>query len=336
MDQDQDNLLKILFDIIYDGYKVLFDKIFKIQTNEGGLAEYRRTFPILKENIPYRLPTKEDALTFRIPIGETYNDKVVYWNPIKIPHALCNGSTGSGKSVCTKSILTSILNMFTAEQIEVILIDIKIVELQAYRKCQQVINYTYEVQEALELILNTLEECRRRYKLFQEKEVTNLADYNKRSKEKMKYQFIFIEEFIVLSQHKKGIKALEELICLSRAAGIFLYISCQRPDRTIISPIIKSNIGNKICFRTEDTKNSIIILDKEGGEQLKGNGHGILKQGCSFIDFQGYNITDEEVKRYIKHLIKKEKEPTKDNANTKANNKIIGNKIDDLSFLENI
>ena len=224
---NQDNLLRLIFDIIYERYEKLFDKIFKVDANADALRDFRIAFPILKENIPYRLPTKEDALTFRIPIGETYNDKVVYWNPIKIPHVLCNGSTGSGKSVCTKSILTSILNMFTAEQIEVILIDFKIVELQAYRKCQQVINYTYEVQDALELILNTLEECRRRYKLFQEKEVTNLADYNKRSKEKLKYQFIFIEEFIVLSQHKKGIKALEELICLSRAAGIFLYISCQ-------------------------------------------------------------------------------------------------------------
>lgn len=221
--------------------------------------------------------------------------------------------------------------MFNEEQIEITLIDFKIIELFAFRNCKQVINYAYEVEEALELITGALNECRNRYKLFQEAEVTSLKDYNKKAKKKLKYQFIFIEEFIVLSQHKNGIKMLNELISLSRAAGIFLYISCQRPDHTVISPLLKANTGNKICFRTEDSKNSVIVLDREGAEKLRGNGNGIIKQGSTFIEFQGYFISDQEVKKYITPFIKN-KSCTKEKTQPKVNN----NKIVDLKFLDNL
>ena len=128
--EEQSNLLRDIFDIVYDAYEVLFDKIFNIQNEKESLSdELERLFPTLKTNIPYKLPTKEDAAAFRIPIGESYHDQVVYWNPLSIPHVLCCGATGSGKSVATKSILTSIINMFNEEQIEITLIDFKIIEL---------------------------------------------------------------------------------------------------------------------------------------------------------------------------------------------------------------
>ena len=124
---------------------------------------------------------------------------------------------------------------------------------------------------------------------------------------------------------------LNELISLSRAAGIFLYISCQRPDHTVISPLLKANTGNKICFRTEDSKNSVIVLDREGAEKLKGNGNGLLKQGSTFTEFQGYFISDQEVKKYISSFIKN-KSCTKEKAQPKVNN----NKIVDLKFLDHL
>lgn len=323
--ENKDNLLQMVFDYVWF-------KIFpKPRIGTISQEELEEVFPSLPDNIKYKLPSKDDKKEFRIPLGQTFRKKIVYWKPLSIPHVLCCGATGSGKSVATKSILTSILNMFNEEQIEVTLIDFKIIELFAFRNCQQVINYTYEVEEALELITEALSECRNRYKLFQEAEVTSLKDYNKKAKEKLKYQFIFIEEFIVLSQHKNGIKMLNELISLSRAAGIFLYISCQRPDHTVISPLLKANTGNKICFRTEDVKNSAIVLDREGGEKLEGCGHGIIKQGSTFTEFQGYFISDQEVKKYISSFIKN-KSCTKENSPSKVNN----NKIVDLKFLDNL
>lgn len=332
------NLLQDLFDWIW--YKLFPDN--KPKTTKEELQEL---FPTLPKEVKYKLPSKEDKLKFRIPIGESFNNKIVYWNPNSIPHVLCCGATGSGKSVCTKSILSSILNMFDEKQIEVTLIDFKIIELNAFRNCKQVIKYTYEVNEGIEIIADTLDECRNRYKLFQEYEVTNLKDYNKKAKKKLKYQFIFIEEFIVLSQHKQGIKMLNELISLSRAAGIFIYISCQRPDHTIISNIIKCNVGNKICFRTEDSKNSVIILDKEGGEKLEGCGHGLLKQGSKITEFRGYYISDKQVKEIIKPYIKPKNKVIKDeiqgeeyktseNRSYKATD--TKDNIIDLSFLEKI
>ena len=323
--ENKDNLLQMIFDYVWF-------KIFpKPRIGTISQEELEEVFPSLPDNIKYKLPSKDDKKEFRIPIGQTFKNKIVYWNPNSIPHILCCGATGSGKSVATKSILTSIINMFNEEQIEITLIDFKIIELFAFRNCKQVINYAYEVEEALELISEALNECRNRYRLFQEYEVTSLKDYNKKSKNKLKYQFIFIEEFIVLSQHKNGIKMLNELISLSRAAGIFLYISCQRPDHTVISPLLKANTGNKICFRTEDSKNSVIVLDREGAEKLKGNGNGLLKQGSTFTEFQGYFISDQEVKKYISPFIKN-KSCTKENSPSKVNN----NKIVDLKFLDNL
>lgn len=323
--ENKDNLLQMVFDYVWF-------KIFpKPRIGTISQEELEEVFPTLPDNIEYKLPSKEDKKEFRIPLGQTFRKKIVYWKPNSIPHILCCGATGSGKSVATKSILTSIINMFNEEQIEITLIDFKIIELFAFRNCKQVINYAYEVEEALELISDALNECRNRYRLFQEYEVTSLIDFNKKSKDKLKYQFIFIEEFIVLSQHKNGIKMLNELISLSRAAGIFLYISCQRPDHTVISPLLKANTGNKICFRTEDSKNSVIVLDREGAEKLKGNGNGLLKQGSTFTEFQGYFISDQEVKKYISPFIKN-KSCTKEKAQSKVNN----NKIVDLKFLDNL
>lgn len=324
--ENKDNLLQMIFDHIW--YSIFP----KPRIGTISQEELEEVFPCLPDNIEYKLPSKEDKKEFRIPIGQTFRKKIVYWKPNSIPHILCCGATGSGKSVATKSILTSIINMFNEEQIEITLIDFKIIELFAFRNCKQVINYAYEVEEALGLISEALNECRNRYRLFQEYEVTSLIDFNKKSKKKLKYQFIFIEEFIVLSQHKNGIKMLNELISLSRAAGIFLYISCQRPDHTVISPLLKANTGNKICFRTEDSKNSAIVLDREGAENLRGNGNGLLKQGSTFTEFQGYFISDQEVKKYISPFIKN-KSCTKEKAQPKVNN---NNKIVDLKFLDNL
>lgn len=341
--ENKDNLLQMIFDHIW--YSIFP----KPRIGTISQEELEEVFPCLPDNIKYKLPSKEDKKEFRIPLGQTFRKKIVYWNPNSIPHILCCGATGSGKSVATKSILTSIINMFNEEQIEITLIDFKIIELFAFRNCKQVINYAYEVEDALELISEALNECRNRYRLFQEYEVTNLKDYNKKSKDKLKYQFIFIEEFIVLSQHKNGIKMLNELISLSRAAGIFLYISCQRPDHTVISPLLKANTGNKICFRTEDSKNSVIVLDREGAENLRGNGNGLLKQGSTFTEFQGYFISDQEVKKLIGPYIKpkNENKPTNEqtinddnktskNGYERARAISNDNNIIDLSFIDNL
>lgn len=309
----------------------------------------------LKSNYPYILPSKEDKEAFRIPVGASiYGTEYIY--PDKIPHTLISGTTGSGKSVCTKSILTSILNMFNQDEADVFLIDFKLVELNLFKKCKQVTKYVYETEEAVEVVADLLEECKRRYKLFQDTNVTNLKEYNKKfPNKKLKHQFIFIEEFVMFSEEKVGMKMLRKLASLSRASSQFIFLSCQRPDNTVIDNVFKANVGNRLCFRTEDSKNSIVILDREGAEKLKGNGNGIYKTGAKDIEFQGYNIKDEDIKKYIEKYIelKKYNTPVQDpeletiNKNKKApdikdipraktNINKNSNKIYDLSFLDKL
>ena len=308
----------------------------------------------LKSNYPYILPTKEDKEAFRIPVGASiYGTEYIY--PNKIPHTLISGTTGSGKSVCTKSLLTSILNMFTKDEVDVFLIDFKLVELNLFKQCNQVVKYVYEIEDAVEIIADLLEECKKRYKLFQDTNVTNLEEYNKKfPNKKLKKQFIFIEEFVMFSEEKVGMKMLRKLASLSRASSQFIFLSCQRPDNTVIDNVFKANVGNRLCFRTEDSKNSMVILDREGAEKLKGSGHGIYKTGAKDIEFQGYNIQDEDIEKYIKkykvaksarvaeiapetsNIIKKapdKKDISRANSNINKNN---SNKIYDLSFLDKL
>ena len=310
----------------------------------------------LKSNYPYLLPTKEDKEAFRIPVGASiYGIEYIY--PDKIPHTLISGTTGSGKSVCTKSLLTSILSMFNEDEADVFLIDFKLVELNLFKNCKQVTKYVYETEEAVEVIADLLEECKRRYKLFQDTNVTNLKEYNKKfPNKKLKHQFIFIEEFVMFSEEKVGMKMLRKLASLSRASSQFIFLSCQRPDNTVIDNVFKANVGNRLCFRTEDSKNSIVILDREGAEKLKGNGHGIYKTGAKDVEFQGYNIKDEDIEKYIKKykVIKRaeapkvipEKSNKKEYKKTKkapdikdiprAKTNINSNTIYDLSFLDRL
>ena len=105
-----------------------------------------------------------------------------------------------------------------------------------------------------------------------------------------------------LLQDKKGIgmRYLKQLTSICRACGIQVILTMQRPSNDILDSVAKSNITNRICFKTEDLKNSIIALDDEGCEKLKGKGHGIFKNGPIKTEFQSYFISDEQIKEYIK------------------------------------
>ena len=291
----------------------------------------------LKDKVPYTKPSEIDKKMIRIAVGHSLRG-IEYIYPNKVPHTLITGSTGSGKSVCTKTILTSLINMYTEKEVEIILIDFKIVELSLFKDCKQVKSYVCEVEDATEIIKDLLLECRKRYALFQQYNVTNITDYNKKAKTKMKMQFIFIEEFVMFSEEKKGMKTLRKLASLSRASGQYIFFSCQRCDNTVVDNVFKANVGNRICFRVEDSKNSLIAIDKEGAEKLKGNGNALLKIGSDLTEIQGYYIEDEEINKLIKKF-KIDKRAPAPNADAKVENKknnIKSNKIYDISFLDKL
>lgn len=331
---------------------IKFKKAIEIQLKENieirerkGYIEVEVITKKLPTKIDYKLPTK-DKDSIYIPFAESM-EGTLYLDLKQVPHTLCTGTTGGGKSVTTRNIITSLINLYPNE-VDLYCIDFKVVELSAFKKLSKC--YVNEVEEAKEVICDLMEECKRRYKLFEELEVNNIYDYNKKvSKDKrLKYQFIVIEEFIMLLEDKKKIAMtnLKKLASLSRASGQFLYITGQRFDNTVIDLVLRANIGNRICHKVESENDSKLIIDTIGAEKLRGDGHLLAKLNGQVIEGQSYFISDEQVKEYIKPFItnkaleepyskyktKKDTTIVKENKEpTRANNEVT-----DLSFLDNL
>ena len=267
------------------------------------------TIEVLKNKIPnkveYTLPTKDKDLM--IPIGLGLNG-VVYLNLRVNPNAYIVGTTGSGKSVCLKSILTSLVNLYSPKELELILCDLKRVELSQFKDLEHCTKFVYTVEDTTNTIFEILEECNRRYELFEKRGVPNIWEYNQLVKDKLNYKILVIEEVVLMLQDRKGegMKYIKQLCAICRACGIQVILTMQRPSNDILDSVAKSCITNRICFKCEDLKNSIIALDDEGCEKLKGMGHGILKVGANKTEFQGYNITTEQVQEYTKEYKRKE------------------------------
>lgn len=312
----------------------------------NGFMEIEVLTKKLKEKIDYKLPIRAKE-SICIPIGESIEDKVSI-DLRENPHSYIVGTTGSGKSVCTKGILTSLVNNYSADEVELYLCDLKMVELALFRNLEHTKKFVYEVNDTTEVIANLLEETKNRYSLFMDRGVTSIFEYNKiNGIKKMKYQVLYIEEVVILLEDskKKAMKLLKQLIAISRASGCYVFITTQRPSSDIIDNVVKANINNRIVFKVEDKKNSVIALDSEEAENLKGSGHGILKVGGNKSEFQSYFITDTQVKEYTKAYIRKEPiEATNNNSKSKkvinidgdiekANRRQI---LKDLSFLDNL
>lgn len=274
----------------------------------------------LKSKIKYTHTYRKNSL--KIPIGESL-DYITEINLKENPNTIICGTTGSGKSVCSKSILTTLINNFNPKRLQITLCDLKKVELNLFKKVEHVERFTYDLQETTEIVEDFLIECNKRYDLLMKNNVVDIYEYNKIFKEKIPYKILFIEEIVLLLQDKKHVAMdnLKQLLSVCRACGIFVIMTSQRPSCDVLDSVAKACINNRIVFKVEDSKNSIIALDQEGGEKLKGKGHGILKVGSEFTEFQGYFITTQQTKELIKPY---------------EVEKINENKEIDLSFIDKI
>ena len=307
----------------------------------------------LPSKIDFKLPIRTKK-TICIPIGEGI-EGMLYIDLKENPHSYIVGQTGSGKSLATKVILTSLINMYSSNEIELYLCDLKRVELNLFASVRHCKKFVYTVSDTTELIADLLEETNRRYDLFMKHKVTDIESYNKlNGVKKLKYQVLYIEEMVLLLEDskKKAQKLLKQLMAISRASGLYVICTTQRPSSDIIDNVVKSLISNRIVFKVEDTKNSIICLDSEGAEDLQGQGHGILKVGATKTEFRGYFITDEQVRNYTKkYIVNKRYEPIRaTEKDLKKNNDILikkenkeptkankqANTITDLSFIDNL
>lgn len=228
-------------------------------------------------------------------IGHKVDGSVFMADLTDMPHLLVAGATGQGKSVCLNVMLMSLLSKKTPEEMKLLLIDPKRVEMNLYSKIQNsylaapIVTDTDDAMKALDAVCNMMDE---RYELLSSVGVRNIKEYNEIGiVEKMPYLVVVIDEYGDLIM--TSVRELERTICRiaqkARAVGIHMIISTQRPDTKIVTGNIKANFPTRIAFRTTTSVDSRVILGQSGAEKLTGkgdmiffNGDGVTRIQCAF------------------------------------------------------
>lgn len=233
----------------------------------------------------------------------------------KMPHLLVAGSTGSGKSVCINGIIASILMRYKPNEVKLVLVDPKKVELTNYNGIPHLLCPVVSDPKKASLTLQkVVTEMDNRLQTFSDKEVKNITGYNdmiekynkkhpESPQNKMPYIVVIIDEFadLMLVASKEVEDSITRITQLARAAGIHLIVATQRPSTDVITGLIKNNIPSRIAFAVASQIDSRTILDQRGAERLLGKGDMLyFPMGESVpIRVQGCFINDDEIKRLI-------------------------------------
>ena len=245
-------------------------------------------------------------------LGKDISGKCIIGNIAKLPHVLIAGTTGSGKSVCTNSLIVSLLYKSSPEDVRFIMVDPKMVELAPYNGIPHLlIPVVTDPKKAAGALQWAVFEMMKRYKLFSEHNVKDLAGYNALAKttdelEHLPNVVVVIDELADLML--VAAKEVEESICrvaqMGRAAGVHLVIATQRPSADVITGLMKANIPSRIAFAVASSLESRIILDTTGAEKLVGKGdmlYAPLGAGKP-TRVQGCFITPEEIERVVDYV----------------------------------
>lgn len=244
-----------------------------------------------------------------VGLGKDNSGRYIVADIAKMPHVLIAGQTGSGKSVCINAIITSILFRSSPEEVKLILIDPKVVELSIYNDIPHLVcPVVTDPKKAASALDWAVAEMTKRYKLFAERGVRDIKGYNKALKkgEKLMPQMvIIIDELADLMMVSPG--EVEDSICrlaqLARACGMHLVIATQRPSVNVITGIIKANIPTRIAFSVASQVDSRTMIDHGGAEKLLGNGDMLfVPNGMKSMRVQGAWVSDEEVHAIVEYI----------------------------------
>jgi S-DNA-T family DNA segregation ATPase FtsK/SpoIIIE len=231
----------------------------------------------------------------------------------KTPHLLIAGATGSGKSVCVNSIICSILYQRRPDQVKMILIDPKIVELKFYNDIPHLLTPVItDPKRAFQALQYLLYEMERRYSLLDSLGVRDVQSYNEKIRkynyatEPLPYLVVVVDEFadLMSASGKELESTVARLAAMSRAVGIHLVLATQRPSTDVITGLIKANIPSRIAFMVSSKVDSRIIIDSGGAEKLLGQGDMLFTSAWDPfpVRMQGAFLSEDEVERVVEHV----------------------------------
>lgn len=246
----------------------------------------------------------QSASPVSVWIGKDISGAAVWTDLARMPHLLIAGTTGSGKSGCINTILTSILLRATPDQVRLILIDPKRIELNHYESIPHLLTpVVSSPKEASAVLLNVVTEMERRYERLAQVRARNLNEANrafrKRGEDELPYLLVVIDELadLMMVSPQEVEDAIIRLAQKSRAVGIHLVLATQRPSVDVITGMIKANVPSRIAFAVSSQTDSRVILDQNGAESLLGQGDMLFKPlGTSRLQrVQGAFVTEEEI-----------------------------------------
>ncbi|WP_314663772.1 DNA translocase FtsK [uncultured Selenomonas sp.] len=248
---------------------------------------------------------QEASSKLTVGLGMDISGQAIFADIGKMPHLLVAGATGSGKSVCINTLISSILFKATPDEVKLILIDPKMVELSNYNGIPHLMVPVVTDPKKASSVLNwAVQEMEKRYSIFANHGVRDIKSFNRRyTQEKLPLIVIVIDELADLMMVSP--KDVEDAICRilqkARAAGIHMILATQRPSVNVITGIIKANLPSRISFAVSSQVDSRTILDRGGAETLLGKGDMLFSpQGASKpIRVQGAFISDEEVEMLL-------------------------------------
>ena len=278
------------------------------------------TFKEIIDHIPAKIADNKLA----VALGKNIEGEVTWCEVNKTPHLLVAGATGSGKSVCINGIICSILMRAKPDEVKMVLVDPKKVELGVYNGIPHllcpVVTDPKKANVALKKIVNEMDN---RYETFTETHVRNIEGYNAYVEKKnkkieneeekiplMPYIVVIVDELadLMLVAGKEVESSIMRITQLARAAGIHLIIATQRPSTNVITGVIKANIPSRIAFTVSSFVDSRTILDQGGAEKLLGRGDMLFLQNGELNPqrIQGSFITDEEIERLVDFTVKQQ------------------------------
>ncbi|ASV70164.1 MULTISPECIES: FtsK/SpoIIIE domain-containing protein [Cytobacillus] len=293
------------------------DKTFTLKVYDKGLPSYTSfNFPAFKEIMKkYEIP---------ILMGVDQSNQIRAFDLKKFHHVQITGVTNTGKSVYLKTILTSLILYFSSEDIHFYLGDMKRTELTLFKNIKHTKQTATNLEDLLIMLLFLKQEVEKRYELMEAHEVSHIDEVTNLTKITFPIIICMIDEFGLCAQNKEILKVVQDLTSIARAANVYVFLSLQRADSTVVSGIAKNNLGVKISFKQSNQINAK-VAGVPGVEQLKlsEKGRAIMDIGSEIKKIQTPLIRTEEVKELISPFRQKEAKK-ENNAVVQQEEKIFG------------